>query len=294
MQVVRRDFLKLTAAAVLSSGLSHRTLLSADDVPPRMKLGLVTYQWGKDWDVETLINNCVAANFSGVELRTTHKHGVELELNQLERATVKKQFSESGIAPVGIGSACEYHSTDPAILRKNIDETKAFVRLSHDIGGSGVKVRPNALPTEVPVEQTIEQIGAALREVAADAADFGQQIRVEVHGKETQEIPMMHRIMQAADHPNVGICWNCNPADLHGEGLAANFRLLQDRLFTVHIHDLTQQTYPWEELFQLLNGIPFEGWTLLEDGNVPSDIVSAMQANRQEWERLIRVAPAAR
>jgi hypothetical protein len=48
------------------------------------------------------------------------------------------------------------------VLKKNIEETLAFIRLCHDIGGSGVKVRPNNLPAAVPVEKTLEQIGRRL------------------------------------------------------------------------------------------------------------------------------------
>ena len=35
-----------------------------------MKLGLVTYLWGRDWDLPTLIANCEKTGFLGVELRT--------------------------------------------------------------------------------------------------------------------------------------------------------------------------------------------------------------------------------
>ena len=37
-----------------------------------MKLGLVTYNLAKDWDLGTIIANCEETGFSGVELRTTH------------------------------------------------------------------------------------------------------------------------------------------------------------------------------------------------------------------------------
>ena len=43
-----------------------------------MKLGIVTYNIGKDWDLDTLIANCEGTGFDGVELRTTHAHGVEV------------------------------------------------------------------------------------------------------------------------------------------------------------------------------------------------------------------------
>ena len=109
-----------------------------------MQLGLVTYNWGKDWDLPTLIKMCEQTGFRGVELRSTHKHGVEPALGSAERADVAKRFGDSMVELVGLGSACEYHSPDPAVVKKNIEETKAFINLCHDCGGTGVKVRPNA------------------------------------------------------------------------------------------------------------------------------------------------------
>ncbi|REK11917.1 MAG: hypothetical protein DWQ37_12910 [Planctomycetota bacterium] len=131
-----------------------------------MQLGLVTYQWGKDWDLPTVIKNCEETGFAGVELRSTHKHGVEPSLSAGQRKEVAQRFADSEVALVGLGTACEYHSPDPAELKKNIEETKAFIHLCHDVGGSGIKVRPNGLPAGVPQAKTIEQIGQALDEVA--------------------------------------------------------------------------------------------------------------------------------
>ena len=77
-----------------------------------MKLGLVTYNMAKDWDVPTIIEQCVETGFAGVELRTTHAHGVEVELSASERAAVKQQFDDSPIEIVGLGSAFDYHAVD--------------------------------------------------------------------------------------------------------------------------------------------------------------------------------------
>src|SRR5688572_13266656 len=120
-----------------------------------MQLGLVTYMWGAEWDVPTLIKNCTESGFGGVELRSGHKHGVEPTLSESQRDEIAKRFADSAVKLVGLGSACEYHSPDPEVLKKNIELTKEFVRLCHDVGGTGVKVRPNGLPPEVPVEKTI-------------------------------------------------------------------------------------------------------------------------------------------
>jgi sugar phosphate isomerase/epimerase len=250
-----------------------------------MLLGLVTYNWGKDWDLKTVLKNCQLTGFQGVELRSTHKHGVEPSLNESQRKDVAKQFADAGVTFVGPGSACEYHSPDPAVLKKNIEETKAFIELAHDCGATGVKVRPNGLPAEVPVPKTLEQIGKALRECAEFGNGYGIELRVEVHGKGTQELPHMKTIMDVADHPGVKVCWNSNPTDLDGAGLEANFAMVAKKIGTVHIHDLIS-TYPWQQLFNLLKGSGFEGWTLVEEGNPTTDPIRVMNYYRMLWERM--------
>lgn len=291
MPITRRDFL-LAAGSVTAAGLfvpSVAKSIQGGELPERrMRLGLVTYNWGKDWDLPTILNNCEQTHFGGVELRSTHKHGVEITLNESQRAEVRQRFADSPVECVGLGSACEYHSPDPAVVRKNIEETRAFIELCHDIGGTGVKVRPNALPKDVPVEKTLEQIGRSLREVAEYGAGYGVEIRLEVHGRGTSDLAHIRTIMDVAGHPNAKVCWNCNAADLEGQGLDHNFGLVDDRIGTVHIHDLRSDAYPWQQLFELLKGVGFSSWTLLEEGKVPDDIVGAMHENYVLWKELAR------
>ena len=123
-----------------------------------MKLGTVTYNLAKDWDIETLIRNCEATGFEGVELRTTHAHKVEVNLTKEERAEVRRRFANSKVQLMGLGSAFEYHSPDPERLKREIDQSRDYIVLAHDVGASGIKVRPNGLPKEVPVQKTLEQI----------------------------------------------------------------------------------------------------------------------------------------
>lgn len=287
MKFTRRNLLKATAVSCATPSMN---LWAAEEPKPRkLKLGLVTYNWGKSWDVPTIIANCQTTGFTGVELRSTHKHGVEITMDASRREEVRQRFQNSNVELVGLGSACEFHSADPQIVAKNIAETKQFVRLCSDVGGTGVKVRPNGLPNDVPVEKTLEQIGKSLRTVGQYAAEFDVQIRVEVHGRGTSQIPHMKTIMDIADHPQVVVCWNCNPTDLAGQGLQHNYRSLEDRMGTIHIHDLRTENYPWGDLFPLLkstHSASFTGWTLLEEGSVPDDIVGAMRENHARWHAL--------
>lgn len=230
-----------------------------------MKLGMVTYLWGAKWDLPTLIKNCEATGFAGVELRSTHQHGVEVSLSAAERKDVRKRFADSPVACVGLGSACEYHSADHGVLQQNIELTKKFLQLSADVGASGVKVRPNRFVKGVPQQKTIEQIGKALNECGKTAAGLKQQIRVEVHGRGTKSPAVMRKIMDVADHPSVTVCWNSNPGETINGSIEKNFNLLKHRIGdVVHIHDLYDPRYPYRELFTLLRQSGFKGYCLSE------------------------------
>ena len=250
--------------------------------PSRMKLGMVTYNLGKDWDIPTLIRNCTAARFQGVELRTTHKHGVEVTLNATQRAEVRKRFADSPVELFSLGSAFDYHTPDAAKLRKDIADTKEYLQLAHDVGASGIKVRPNGLPKEVSEDMTLEQIGRSLRDLGEHAKNLGQQIRLEVHGTGTSLLPRIRRIMDIANHPSVGVCWNSNPSDLEGDGFDANFDLVKSRILEVHMRDLSLTDYPFRRLLTRLNEIGYGSFTLAE---IPesSDPLRVMNYYRSLW-----------
>lgn len=233
-----------------------------------IKLGVVTYQWAAEWDLPTLIKNCTEAGFDGVEARYTHKHGIDTKLNKAQRADVKKMFDDSPVKFVGPGTGCEYQSEDHGILQRNIDETKQWVLLSAELGGSGVKVRPNKFVKGEKEEKTIERIGLALRECGKFGADHGQEIRVEVHGIGTQKPTVIRAIMDVADHPNVRVCWNSNPGETVNGSLKQNFDLLKNKFgHTCHIHDLyDEKEYPFQELFSLLKKENWDGYCLMECG----------------------------
>jgi sugar phosphate isomerase/epimerase len=234
-----------------------------------MKLGLVTYNLGRAWDVDTIIAMCRKTGFEGVELRTTHAHGVEVALSGAERAAVKGKFADSGVALAGLGSAFEYHSVDSDEVRKHIAGTKEYTLLARDVGAPGVKVRPNGLPKEVPVEKTLEQIGIALRECAAFAADVGVQIRLEVHGGGTSELRHIRTILDVADHPNLWVCWNSNATDVVEGSIAETFGLVAGRIGLVHINELWNPGYPYRDLFRRLIASGYNGFCLAEIAESP-------------------------
>jgi len=293
----RREFLKSSVAlgaSLATAGPLVRLAPAMTAVTP-MRLGLVTYLWGQDWDLPTLIANCAKTGVLGVELRTQHAHGVESNLSAAQRRAVKARFADSPVTLVGLGTNFDFHHTDRSRLAKSIQGAKDYVKLSYDCGGSGVKVKPNDLPKGVPYEKTIEQIGESLNEVGRFAAAYGQKIRVEVHGRGTSPLPVIKAIMDVADHPNVGVCWNSNSQDLEGEGLVHNFNLVRERLAdTVHVRELNIGSYPYQELMNLFVANNYEGWILLEARTKPQDRVKALVEQREVFDKMVAKAQTAR
>ena len=289
-QLSRRTFLGTAAVGVaLAAGFTTRprTALAQEKKGGDIQYGLVTYQWAKDWDLPTLLENCERAKVLGVELRTTHKHGVEPSLSDDERADVRKRFADSPVKFLGIGSNERFDSPDPATLKKAIEATKEFVELSHDVGGSGVKVKPDSFHKEVPREKTIEQIGKSLNEVAEFATGFGQQIRLEIHGQCCQ-LPTIKAIMDVADNPNVALCWNSNPQDLEDPGLEHNFNLVKARLGeTTHVHLMDSKTYPHQQLLDLYVKLDYSGWWLLEEGVIPTDPAAELILQHEMFDKML-------
>ncbi|MFT4018399.1 MAG: hypothetical protein QM668_15650 [Agriterribacter sp.] len=155
-QLSRRDFLQqitLSGIGISASGI----LSSYATVPAGMRLGLVTYQWGRDWDLPTLIANCEKTGLLAVELRTQHAHKVESNLSKKEREEVKKRFADSRVTCLGYGSNFEYHSPDAAVLKKNIEDTKIYIQLCKDIGATGIKIKPNDLPDGIPERKQLHR-----------------------------------------------------------------------------------------------------------------------------------------
>jgi sugar phosphate isomerase/epimerase len=291
--MLRRTFLRQglgTLAAVGSTGIlsscQSQSAKTAGRSPSQTRLGFTTYTWGKPWDIPTLIANCNQVGIYGVELRTSqnYAHGVELEIGVRQRQEVKKRFQDSPVALVGMACGERYDSPDPEKLKAAIEKTKGYLKLSHDVGGSGLRVFPNDYHEGVPREKTVAQIATALNEVGTFAADYGQQVRLEAHGS-AGELTSIRAIMDQVTCPQVRVKLNSSARDNDGMGFEHNFNLLKDVLGdTLHLHDLHDKEFPYQLQMDLLVKMGWSGWQLLEVSHKVPDPVAALDELRQIWE----------
>jgi sugar phosphate isomerase/epimerase len=275
----RREFL-LGAGALATAALDRAATgsVAAQTSSLKYRLGIVTYNIAATWDLPTILRVCRGVGLAAVELRTTHKHGVEPTMSAQARKEVRQRFADAGVEFWGCGTVCEFHSPDQAVVKRNIETCRRFVQLVADIGGKGVKVRPNGLPADVPVPRTLAQIGAALAACGKAAADAGVEIWVEVHGRGSEHPPHVATMMREANHARVGVTWNSNGADVVQGSVREYFKLLRPWIKSCHINEL-HGGYPYRELFGLLRETGYDRVTLAEIQGMP-DVASG--------ERLLR------
>ena len=266
MNLSRKDFLKTAALSATAAMMPGSTIAGPDKkatTPPLngepLKLGLMTYNVGKEWDIDTIIKNCAETGFKHVELRTTHKHGVEVTLNKHQRNEVKKRFEDSPLEAISLASAFSYHHQDKNELRKHIEGTKEYLQLAADVGAQGIRVFPNALIDGEDEEVTMQRIGKSVAECARVGNDLGVEVRLEEHGRRTDNIPVIKKIIDYSESPYVYVIWNSSPNDVLGEGLEAHFNMVKDRIRCVHLRELFNG-YPWRQFFSLLSQSGYKGY----------------------------------
>ena len=286
--VSRRNFLGAAAlgagAAMLPSNLlsseySELDEKSVQNCPP-LKIGMMSWLFGSEWDLDTFIKNCTETNYLHAELRTTHKHGVEVTLNRSQRQEVKKKIADSALEAISLASEFMYHFPDQRLLRENIEGTKVYLQLAADVGAIGIRVFPNDLPDDVPEEKTMEQIGKALAEVGKVGNDLGVDVRVCVHGRKTNQIHVIKQIIDYSESPYVYVNWNCESNDLRGAGFHANYNMIKDRIKGIHLKELRTETYPYREFFRLLRADGYDGYCNCEIGRISCDPIDFMRYYR--------------
>jgi sugar phosphate isomerase/epimerase len=280
----RREFLiGVTGAAALPL-----PAISAPRTPDGPRLGCLTYNLLKDYDLETIIRLLEGAGYESVGLRTGHKHGVEPSLNSTERARVRRRLESSRIKLADLGTDCQFHSPDAGERKKQIEIGRQFVDLAKDTGAPGIRVFPNALPKGIAPEVTIRNIAASVSELGDYGAKQGVEIWLEVHGEGTEYPKVIAAVMKAANHPQVGAVWNCNLEEVDHGSIRENFEALKKWIRHVHLHELVDDRYPWREFFTLLRASGYQRYTMCEVDEPSLETERFLAGYKALWTELNR------
>ena len=169
--------------------------------------------------------------------------------------------------------------TDRLVAAGAVSADEVMTALSEQLG----------LPIRAQIKAADVDLGLVERVPIAFAKDHGVEIWVEVHGDQTKIPARMRKIMDVCSHPAVGLTWNSNDTDVEDGSVAKSFALLRPDIRCCHITDL-RSSYPYRELFALLSGSGFTGFTLCEfpDPVPASNGAPWLRDYRERWEALQR------
>src|SRR6266496_1930426 len=231
----RRQFLK-TSTAFLAFAVVDRTFNFEKD---KLRLSFSTLGC-PDWSFDKIVNFAVENNYSGIEIRGIQRQ-MDLtkckEFNSTENiAATMKLMKDKGLRFVDLGSSAEMHHSDATERRNNLDEAKRFIDLAQQLNCPYIRVFPNKLPKE-DRNATIDLIVKGLIEAGDHAKGTKVMVLMETHG-EVVESAVIKQIMDAANHPNVGLVWDItNMWTVTKEPPAEVYALLKNYIHHTHIKD---------------------------------------------------------
>ncbi|MEO6730872.1 MAG: sugar phosphate isomerase/epimerase family protein [Ferruginibacter sp.] len=232
----RRNFLQ-TTSVLLATAFAG----SAFNIKKKQLLLSFSTLGCPDWTFSQIVNFAVQHGYKGIELRGIQR---QLDLtkcnefnNAQSRAATLKTMEEKGLSFVDLGSSANLHFADTATRQKNLDEGKRFIDLAQQIKCPYVRVFPNNFPKEQDKKATIDLITKGLVQLGEYAKGSDVMVLMETHG-DVVKIEDLEKIMQAANHPQVGLIWDIsNMWTVTKEPVAEAWNKLKKHIRHTHIKD---------------------------------------------------------
>lgn len=275
--ITRRSAIQTTVASLAAAAL----LPISGFAKARPKLAFSTLGC-PTWDLDTILKTAVSSGYQGVEFR-----GLLGELDLPKRpefssqlAETRTRFAGQGVRICNLGSSTQLHHADPAKRTQQLDHARRFIDLAHQLNCPFVRVFPDQLPPDQPRDQTLRLISDGLLELGNYAKAASVTVLLESHGELTRT-DLLTTIMQAANHPNVGLIWDIFNmwVDAH-EAPVTVYADLKPYIRHVHVKDAR------------ITGNKHD-YVLLGQGQAPlQEAISALQKGGYEgyysfeWEKL--------
>ena len=234
--LTRRTALKTTLAGLSTALLPP--LLGFDTKKPQLSFSTLGCP---KWDLDTILKTAVSAGYQGVEFRGLLG---ELDLTKspafntaARAAETRNRFASQGIQICNLGSSAQLHHANPTKRTQHLDEARRFIDLAHQLDCPFVRVFPDQLPPDQDRQTTLRLISEGLLELGNYAKDRTVTVLLESHGELTRS-SLLTQIMQAAEHPNVGLIWDIfNMWADAGESPASVYRAVAKYIRHVHVKD---------------------------------------------------------
>ena len=241
-----------------------------------MKLSLLTYNLGKDFTLDKLVEITEKYGYDGIEFRAgVGPHGVELSATSRQRTKIKAKMASTRVAIAGIGTSCRFESLDAAERRKQVDEAKAYLDLAADVGAPRIRVFGNCFPKGADKDVVVNNVGDCLREIGEYAGKAGVDCNLELHG-DFWRWEYALRAVQIANQPRIGLVYNCDVREVACGSISQFLEPIKPYLRHVHMHEL-ENIYPYKLLFRFEKNMGYCGFNSVESDTASSDAERLIQ-----------------
>ena len=247
-----------------------------------MRITYTTYS-APAWSIEEHIRVAKQMGCEGLEFRMLDDQPVEPNMPQDERRRIADLCAQAGLEICVVGSDCRFAIVDPAERREQVERATRFVELADEWGAPIVRVFGGRHSADLPADEVNRWVAEAVREVAAAADQYGIQVALETHD-DFRAGARVARVLQAADHPGVGVVWDLGHPYRVGETVEQTWELIGRDVVHVHFKDIKQ------------TGEGPEGWepVLAGNGDLPlQEMVDRLAREgydgflSTEWERRV-------
>lgn len=177
--------------------------------------------------------------YDGIEPRPGwhHRHGIELSTTAGERAGLRRQIADSGIAVACLSPGLRF--ANPATAPQQLAEASAYIDLAADIGAPLLRVFGGELGAGLDRGAAIINVAGALRALLPQARARGVKLCMETHDAWTSP-DHVAAVLERINDPHVRAVWDVmHPLRTSGWSIRDAFDRLRPWIEHVHIHDGT-------------------------------------------------------
>jgi sugar phosphate isomerase/epimerase len=230
-----------------------------------------------DWSLEQVIDACVAAGVSGVELRGL---GPEIDVTRLREFTLDLGLTMQLLARHGIVLPCFATSVtllSPSAQRwqEMLDEAHRYAQLAARTGTRFIRIFGGALPKGTDRMEVLPVLQRHLRQIVKICRSHGAQPLLETHDA-WSTAAAVRELLHEFDPDEAGVLWDVEHTTRSGETPGDLVEALRPYLRHVHLKDslfvdgtnipklLGEGDLPVDDAVRCLRAIGYDGWICLE------------------------------
>jgi sugar phosphate isomerase/epimerase len=188
----------------------------------------------------SLIDMLAAARrfgYDGIEPRldAKHEHGVEVAATPAQRAEIRRQAADAGVAIACLATSITY--ADPAKTEDMRRQTLERIDLAADVGAPVIRVFGGQIPAGIARAKAIEILAGSLSAIAPHAASRGVCVCMETHDDWCNPAHVAEVLLRV-DHPAIAANWDImHPVRTKFASIDESFQALKPWIRHLHVHD---------------------------------------------------------